>query len=199
MHAPASPPKPNDHTGGYTIRTYEPGHQPAVCSLFETGLLAGQVAPNDTGADIDNLVDAYLEDPRHHFWVALDAKGRVVGMIGVASDDHDTAEIRRLRVQPELQASSLPAVLLETALNHCRKHGYLKVRLDTRFERCGALETFERIGFLHTRDRSAPGKDILEFYADLYRQRDGEACNGNNHHDAPKPEARPLSHKLNAS
>ncbi|MEM9754264.1 MAG: GNAT family N-acetyltransferase [Planctomycetota bacterium] len=196
MHAPAPPPQSGISASGFSLRTFQPGDQAAVSTLFDTGLLAGQVAPNDTGADIDNLAAAYLEDERHHFWVALNAKSQIVGMIGVASDDHDTAEIRRLRVQTDLQTGPLPGLLLEAALNHCRKHGYLKVRLDTRFERGVALETFERIGFLHTRDRSAPGKDILEFYADLYRQRDEDHGTKD---DAHEPRIRSAAGKVKVS
>ncbi|MEM9754254.1 MAG: GNAT family N-acetyltransferase [Planctomycetota bacterium] len=176
MHAPLppTPPKSEPSDGGrFIYRGFEPQDQQAVLRLYEIGMLAGEIAPNDTGADVDHIAAAYLEDERHHFWVALD-ENQVVGMIGVASDDHDTAEIRRLRVRPDLQHTGIAAELLQLALNHCRKHGYLKVRLDTRFERCEALETFERVGFRHTRDRSAPGKEILEFYADLYRNLDEE-------------------------
>ncbi len=161
----------DDLPAGLAIRSFVAGDQGAVSALFETGLLAGQVAPNDTGADVENIAAAYFDDDRHHFWVGT-LHGVVVGMIGVNADDHDTAEVRRLRVHADHQTGPLPAALLQTALNHCRQHGYLKVRLDTRFERCEALETFERLGFQHTRDRSAPGKDVLEFYADLYQSLD---------------------------
>ena len=113
------------------------------------------------------MTAAYFDDDRHHFWVAQH-QGKVVGMIGINADDHDTAEVRRLRVAPDHQQSPLAAALLQTALNHCKKHAYLKVRLDTRFERDDAVETFARLGFQHTRDRSVPGKEVLEFYADLY-------------------------------
>lgn len=198
MHAPATPQIVENPSHGFSLRSVQDADQPAVSALFDNGLLAGQVAPNDTGADIDNLASAYLEDPRHHFWVAIDAQSVVVGMIGVASDDHDTAEIRRLRVRPDLQAGPLAGLLLETALNHCRKHAYLKVRLDTRFERGVALETFERIGFRYTRDRLAPGKEVLEFYADLYRPREDEPGKSGKH-DTVKADARKVAGKLKVS
>ncbi len=154
---------------GFLIRGYQDADQTDVAALFETGLLAGALAPNDTGADVDNIRLAYFDHERHHFWVA-EFRGTVVGMIGVNAEDEDTAGIRRLRVHADHQAGPLSAALLQTALNHCARHGYLKVRLDTRFERCDALEAFERVGFKHTRDRNVPGKEVLEFYADLYRQ-----------------------------
>ncbi|MEM8494549.1 MAG: GNAT family N-acetyltransferase [Planctomycetota bacterium] len=199
MHAPVSPPNSHHDDGDFSLRSFESADQRAVSQLFDTGLLAGQVAPNDTGADIDNIAAAYLEDPRHAFWVAEDSNHDIVGMIGVASDDHDTAEIRRLRVRAELQSGSLAALLLETALNHCRKHGYLKVRLDTRFERDDALASFERVGFLHTRDRSAPGKEILEFYADLYRQVEEPNGNQGQPQDQPEPRIRASAGKVKVS
>jgi putative acetyltransferase len=153
---------------GASVRTFSPDDQSAVSQLYTQGLLAGQIAPNDTGADVENIAEAYFDQDRHHFWVA-EVHGQVVGMIGVASDEPHTAEIRRLRVAGDHQYSSIPAQLLETAVNHCKHHGYLKVRLDTRFERDAALDLFDRVGFQHTRSKSVQGKELLEFYLDLYR------------------------------
>lgn len=154
-----------------SVRTFRPEDQDAVSRLYTEGLLVGQIAPNDTGADLDNLHEAYFDEPRHHFWVAEFA-GQVVGMIGVGSDEAHTAEIRRLRVSPSHQHHSPVADrLLDVALQHCRNHAYLKVRLDTYFERCAAFEHFEKAGFQHTNTRTAPGaRELHEFYLDLYRQ-----------------------------
>ncbi|MEM7681396.1 MAG: GNAT family N-acetyltransferase [Planctomycetota bacterium] len=160
-----------------TVRSFQQDDHGAVVRLYDVGLLAGQLAPNDTGADIDNIFEAYFDDARHHFWVAQ-ASGRVVGMIGVASDDRDTAEVRRLRVEPGRTADEVALPLLEMALEHCRHHAYLKVRLDTRFDSEQAVGLFERLGFQHTRTRNTPGKATLEFYFDLYRDREGEAGQG---------------------
>ncbi len=151
------------------IRTFEARDQQAVSGLYDHGLLAGQIAPNDSGADIDNMREAYFDNERHHFWVA-EVDGRVIAMIGVASDEKHTAEVRRLRVESGFQQTDIASKLLETAIAHCKHHGYLKVRLDTRFERDTAVGKFDRVGFQHTRTKSMHGKDLLEFYLDLYRQ-----------------------------
>jgi ribosomal protein S18 acetylase RimI-like enzyme len=153
---------------GVVVRSYAPGDQHAVSRLYTDGLLTGQLAPNYTGADVENVEQAYFDDARHHFWVA-EVDRQVVGMIGVASDERDIAEIRRLRVDPAHHDSPIAARLLETAVNHCRHHGYLKVRLETRFERDAAMDMFQRVGFQHTRSRNMYGKELLEFYLDLYR------------------------------
>ena len=172
----------SDTMEGLKVRTYQPGDQAEVSRLYDEGLLAGQIAPNDTGADVENIKAAYFDDPSHHFWVA-ELESRIVGMIGVASDEEHTAEIRRLRVDSCYQNCPIAAVLLETALAHCRHHGYLKIRLDTRFERDAALDLFDKVGFQHTRTRQGQGKELLEFYLDLYRQpRENERDNGEKNH-----------------
>lgn len=162
------------HDDAVTIRTYTAGDQSVVARLYTEGLLAGQIADNDTGADIDMIDEAYLRSERSHFWVA-EHKGRVVGMIGVADDGDDVAEVRRLRVDHDFQNRGIAGRLLEMAVQFCRHHGYLKVRLDTRLETgSNVVATFDRFAFQHARSREVPGKELLEFYLDLYRDPDRE-------------------------
>ena len=155
---------------GLIVRTFERKDQPAVSRLYTEGLLAGQIAPNDTGADIENIREGYFQDEKQHFWVAESESG-VIGMIGVARDEDHSAEIRRLRVDPATpHQMDVARLLVETAVNHCKHHGFIKVLLDTRFEHETAKGLFDRLGFQHTRTRSVQGKEMLEFYLDLYRQ-----------------------------
>ena len=151
------------------IRRYEPVDQLDVSRLYVEGLLAGQITPNDTGADIENITEAYFSNEASYFWVA-EVEGVVQGMIGVARDQDHIAEIRRLRIARDYQHTALAARLVETALTHCQKHGYLKIVLDTRFDPDTVLNLFDRFGFQHTRTKPIAGKELLEFYLDLYRQ-----------------------------
>lgn len=168
--------KHDDHV---QIRTFTSADQESVSRLYTEGLLVGQIPDNDTGADIEMVEEAYLESRRSHFWVAV-VEGDVVGMIGVADDEHDVAEIRRLRVEPTYQDEDIANRLLEMALSFCRHHGYLKVRLDTRVDADnGAMALFDRFAFQHTRSRDVPGKEVLEFYQDLYRE-PAKGDNGSN-------------------
>lgn len=150
------------------IRTFQPSDQAAVSHLYTHGLLSGQITINDTGADIEMIEEAYLNADKANFWVA-EHDGRVVGMVGVAEDEPNTAEVRRLRVDPSVQGRGIGRMLMEAALGFCRHHGYLKVRLDTRIEKDTATDLFDRFGFQHHRSRDVPGKEVLEFYLDLYR------------------------------
>jgi len=150
------------------VRTFDPADQEAVSRLYTEGLLAGQIAANDTGADIENIQEAYLDEDTSHFWVGV-ADNNVLGMIGVALDQEHTAEIRRLRVDKQWQNTQIAAKLLETALEHCKQHGFVKVVLDTRFDPESVVDVFDRFGFQHSRTRNIHGKELLEFYLDLYR------------------------------
>ena len=90
-------------------------------------------------------------------------------MVGVAGDEWNVAEIRRLRVAPPMQGLGVETKLLEVALPFCRQHGYLKVVLDTHMERGPAMELFDRFAFQHHRTKTIHEKDLHEFYLDLYR------------------------------
>lgn len=165
------------------VRTYVPHDREAVTCLYTQGLLAGQIPPHDTGSDIENIQEAYFADVCNHLWVAqLDE--RVLGMIGVVRSSEHTAEIRRLRVEKQHQSTGIAARLVETALAHCKHHGYLKIVLDTRFDTNAALDLFDRFGFQHTRTKNVQGKELLEFYLDLYRQPPQQAPQGVNNQGA---------------
>lgn len=154
---------------GVLIRTYRSEDQPAVRRLYQSGRLIGQVQPDDDTADIEDIPAAYLEPDRGHFWVA-ELHGKRVGIIGVWEDEPDVAEIRRLRVDPAYVGHGVTTRLMETALAFCRREGYLKVILDTRIEQGPAKRLFERFAFQHNRTRSVAGKELLEFYLDLYHE-----------------------------
>lgn len=169
----------NDSVPRVKVRTFRPEDQCAVSHLYDHGLLAGQIAPNDTGADVDNVQAAYLSEEGNHFWVA-ELDGKVIGMIGVAKEDNHLAEVRRLRVDKEHQHEPIATLLLDTALAHCKKHGFLKIVLDTRLNtQSDAIKFLDRAGFQHTRTKNTQGKEVLEFYLDLYRKPDQQ--HGHNH------------------
>jgi GNAT superfamily N-acetyltransferase len=152
------------------IRTYRPQDLPDVRRLYEVGRLAGHVPPQDTTTDLENLEQTYLSDERVHFWVA-ELEGGIVGMVGVKAADRDKALVRRLRLDPAVRGQGIGFKLMETALAFCRRHGYLKVIFDTHME--GDRETrdvFDRFAFQHARNRIVDGKEVQEFYLDLYRE-----------------------------
>jgi len=144
----------------------------AVQQLFTAGLVEGQVRGSDTGADIENLQDAYFsDDGESAFWVA-DTDSTVIGMIGVQKTGDSAAEIRRLRVLETFRRRGVGTQLMEKALGFCQRHGYLKIILDVRIERSPAISLFGKFGFQLAHTRDIDGKKLLDFYLDLYREPD---------------------------
>ncbi len=142
----------------------------AVRDLFENGLIEGFVADNDTGADMENIAEAYFSDEgQSALWVA-DYDEAVIGMIGVQKTSDHGAEIRRLRVRSDFRRQGVGAKLMEQALQFCLHHSYLKVSLDVRIERGPAIALFEKFGFQLNRTREVNGRRLLDFYLDLYRE-----------------------------
>ena len=158
--------------GGVRVRLAAAGDHATVRKLFTAGLLEGQVRDSDTGADIENLQDAYFsDDGESAFWVA-ETDTEVIGMIGVQKTGESAAEIRRLRVLENSRRQGVGTALMEKALSFCQRHGYLKIILDVRIERSPAIGLFGKFGFQLARTRDIDGQKLLDFYLDLYREPD---------------------------
>lgn len=171
------------------IRTADPDRDVApVLRLFESGLFDG--APrsgNELALDVENLRDGYFADgggscfwvaelrghvgdgsPREHNGAAR-ARDMIIGMIGVQKEDDHTAEIRRLRVDPNHRRRGVAKMLMQQAVWFCRERGYLKVVLNTPVDHEKAIALVGQFGFQLNRSRCVFGKPILDFYMDLYR------------------------------
>ncbi len=157
-------------TAPLSIRTAQEGDLPALRALFAAGMQEGEVRFNDTGADIENIHEGYLSDETHNgFWVA-ESGGDVVGMIGVQQVDDAVAEVRRLRVHPGHRRRGIGTQLMQHAVRFCRDREYLKIVLDVRGERSGAIQMFEKFGFYLAKARTEEDRRVLDFYVDLYNE-----------------------------
>ncbi len=143
---------------------------PSIRRLFEASVYEGQTRINDTGADIDNFREAYLDESETSgFWVA-EVGDHVVGMIGMQEIRTDVAEVRRLRIEEQYRRRGLGTALMEQAIGFCRDHGYVKIVLDVRVERGPAIELVKKFGFFHSKTRETEGHKLLDFYVDLYNE-----------------------------
>src|SRR5437868_5289317 len=106
-----------------TIRSYKKSDLAACRRLYKEGLLGGKIAENDTGFDIDDIEQAYMQKSGSHFWVAENHVGKVVGMIGVQQHEPGVGEIRRLRVQQDHRRRGIGTMLVEQAVRFCNENG----------------------------------------------------------------------------
>jgi ribosomal protein S18 acetylase RimI-like enzyme len=150
-----------------TIRSFQACDSPACQRLYVEGMIGGKIAENDTAWDLEDIKNAYMK-PGNHFWVA-EHEGQIVGMIGVQHHDEGVGEIRRLRVHQDLRRRGIGSALLETAIKFCQDNQYLKIALDTFMDRDPAIKLFEKFRFRHSRTRDVAGKQLMDFYLDLYQ------------------------------
>jgi ribosomal protein S18 acetylase RimI-like enzyme len=152
-----------------TIRSYQLADKEACQKLYLEGLIGGRIAPSDQGLDIDNIPAAYFAGPESHFWVAENARGEIVGTVGVQQSEPGVGQIRRLRVRQDSRRRGVGSSLMETAVKFCREQQFLKITLDTFMEREPAIHLFEKFHFNHSRTRKVGEKELLYFYLDLYQ------------------------------
>ena len=135
--------------------------------LFEKSRVDGEIRENDTGADLDHLIDGYFNCQESGFWVS-EFDNTIVGMIGVQKMNDSSAEVRRLRVRDMFRRKGIGSALMKHAISFCREKQFLKVVLDVRLEREPAIKMFDSFGFLHGRERDLNGRQLRDFYFDLY-------------------------------
>jgi len=135
--------------------------------LFERSRIEGQTRENDTGADLDHLMEGYFDCNDSSFWVA-EYHAWIVGMVGVQRISDSSAEIRRLRVRDSFRRKGIGSKLMQHAIAFCREKQFLKVVLDVRIERIPAIRMFDTFGFMQGRERDLNGRQLRDFYLDLY-------------------------------
>ncbi len=116
----------------------------------------------DPALEVPDLLrfDDHYAAPRGAFFVVR-AGDDVVGSVGVAHLDRDTAELHRLYLDAALRGRGTGQALVDAVLAWCRAHGVTRLVLwsDTRFDRAHRL--YERMGFRRTGERVLPG-DVNE-------------------------------------
>lgn len=152
---------------GLVIRCATNDDAGVLRELFERSRVEGEIRENDTGADLDHLMPGYFECKDSGFWVAQYDDG-IVGMIGVQRISVNSAEIRRLRVRDTFRRNGIGTKLMEHAISFCREKQFLKVVLDVRIEHDPAIKMFDTFGFLQGRERDLKGRQLRDFYLDLY-------------------------------
>jgi N-acetylglutamate synthase-like GNAT family acetyltransferase len=130
------------------------------------------VMADDRDIDADTCADTRVvrnEDNACPTWIAENSEG-IVGVITLAVSGQWLARVGGLWVDPSLRDSRVPDDLLRQALRFCRDAGILKVVLRTHLPGDEAWTVFHNCGFSITRDRQREGRNVRDFYLDLYKR-----------------------------
>ncbi|MCX6770654.1 MAG: GNAT family N-acetyltransferase [Candidatus Micrarchaeota archaeon] len=95
--------------------------------------------------DLHSIKKEYLDD-RGEFLIAT-IGGRLVGMGAFRKKDEKTAEIKRMRVRPDLQKKGIGTRLLEKLEAKAKELGYGRLILDSTTKQAGALSFYRKKGY----------------------------------------------------
>ncbi|MFH1858019.1 MAG: GNAT family N-acetyltransferase [Candidatus Omnitrophota bacterium] len=101
-----------------------------------------------SGTDLDMISQVY-RGARNAFLVG-EENHHIVGTVAIKEDDRDTALLRRLFVDPACRGRQCGSLLVDEALQFCRKEGYKKVVFRGTAGMSAAMGLIRKKGFSET-------------------------------------------------
>jgi len=135
------------------IRAYQPADQVGLTRLVASVLAEFGFAPDPLlEADLDQADTAY-----DAVWVAAD-HGTIVGSVAIRlTEEHTTAELKRMYLLPAHRGRGLGRALLDHALDWARDHRCEAIILGTATAMTSAQRLYEAAGFVRTGSRTETG------------------------------------------
>jgi len=132
------------------IRRYRDGDHDAVWELHNLALRAvGAHAGNGVwDDDLHHVSEVYL-DGRGEFLVGL-LDGRIVAMAALRWHEDATAEVKRMRVHPDVQRRGFGRLLLRRLEERAIELGYRRMVLDTTERQVAAIALYRSEGFVES-------------------------------------------------
>jgi len=113
-----------------------------------------RVLHDEFGFQPDPVLDADLEDPvrvyggtAQAFWIVLDSNAEIRGTCAVRRLTAESAELKRMFVEPECRGRGLGRALLGRALDFAVNAGFRRLLLDTTHDLVAAVELYRSAGF----------------------------------------------------
>jgi GNAT superfamily N-acetyltransferase len=129
------------------IRRYQASDHEAVCALHKTALLAAgaHFSGGSWDADLDQIQTVYMDNGGEFFLGTLE--GRVVAMGALKRTGPGEAQIRRMRVHPDMQRRGFGQAIYNALEKRARELGYSRLHLDTSIVQVAAQRFYLKNGF----------------------------------------------------
>jgi N-acetylglutamate synthase-like GNAT family acetyltransferase len=153
------------------VRSFQPSDRLALLRLHAAAAPSGFV-DCDCATNIDLIEETYFRRPQDHFWVA-EARGEIVGTIGICMHDENVAHVYCLRTVDNLRDDLIRRGLVQVAATHAHQQGCLKLVVHSPNAQVdiGRATTFlHQLGFEFSRHREIDQRAVLEFYLNLYER-----------------------------
>ncbi len=146
-----------------TIRRYQQADHLVVCELHDKALRTANAHIGDGKWDDDmNDVEGVYLRSGGEFLVGV-VNGRIVAMGAFRRMSEQKAEIRRMRVEPELQGRGYGQAILSQLEQRARELGFTELQLDTMAVQVIAQRLYEKNGFREFRRITLGGHECI-FY-----------------------------------
>jgi len=126
----------------YTRRDHDQVVRLHYHALNDSGANAG---PGEWDEDLNNIEQVYFDNGGEFLVLEIDKS--IIGMGGLLRVNDTTAEIKRMRIQPEYQRRGWGQILLTELERRARDLGYDKLILDTSIKLTAAQKLYERNGY----------------------------------------------------
>lgn len=138
-----------------SIRRYQPSDLESVKKLHRIGLEANgsYIGSGPWEGDLDNIEETYLNGG--DFFVGYIGKKLAV-MGALKRIDDTTAEIKRMRTDPDLWGHGYGREMLERLESRARELGYTKMILDTGDKNKRAMDLYEKNGYRKVKQERKP-------------------------------------------
>jgi GNAT superfamily N-acetyltransferase len=129
------------------IRRYETSDKLAVRRLHDDALneVGAHLGSGPWDEDLDEIEDVYLGSGGE-FLVGI-LEGEVVAMGALKRLPSDAAEVKRMRVRPELQRRGYGQAMLDALHRRAAELGYSTLRLDTTVQQLAARHLYLGNGY----------------------------------------------------
>lgn len=146
----------------FTIRGYQESDLEEVWNLHERALREANAFVAGHGEwdeDLKNIPKVY--DNAGGVFLIAEAEGKIIGMGALKRVDSKTAEIKRMRVQPEYQGKGLGTKLLKLLEGKAKELGYTQLILDTSLQQEAALHIYSKHGYKEYKRGELGGLDAV--------------------------------------
>ncbi len=160
--------------GEFQLRAYRAEDHDQVLALHRTGLAHVGIRPGDgiyyehDLTDPDTFRSLYL-GARSRFLVG-EHHGRLIAIGGLKQIDDRTAEIVRMRVQPDFQGRGFGRRLLVALEEEAHSLGYHVIQLDSSSLQQRAVHLYRSHGYQETHRRQVGDAEVIYFRKYLPRQ-----------------------------
>jgi len=112
--------------------------------------------PDDINASILKAEEEFYYNNSYNFWYAVDAKGTIIGSVGLNKLDEQNAEIKKFFIHQTYRGRNIAPKLMNALIKAAAKHRFETLYLGTVGKLQAAQRFYEKNGFIRITEKELP-------------------------------------------